>query len=258
MTTEMRPSDHLAEIVKFSRAIGDPQRDLVILAEGNTSVRSGENRMLVKASGSNLMTAASQDFVEVNLSVFMGLITSGPASDDDVAEMLTRATIQGSRRPSVESLLHAVCMQVPGVNAVAHTHPTPVNALLCSDQASYLQHGSMFPDQIVVMGQHPLMIPYIDPGLPLAQDVLARLGAHAREHGSPPKVIYLLNHGMFALGTNTEEALQITSMAVKSARVMLGALSAGTPTFLTPENAHRIDTRPDEELRRQLLASLLP
>jgi rhamnose utilization protein RhaD (predicted bifunctional aldolase and dehydrogenase) len=255
MSIEMQSSDELTEIIRFSRALGDPQFDLVILAEGNTSVRTAADRMLVKASGSSMRTAGEQDFVEVDLTVFMDLINGGAASDDDVSAMLAAATIQGLKRPSVESLLHAVCLQVPGVNAVAHTHPTPVNALLCSSEASWLTEGSMFPDQIVVMGENQLMVPYVDPGLPLAQEVLASLSAHVHEFGSHPKVIYLQNHGMFALGGNAEEALQITAMAVKSARVLIGALSIGMPTFLAKQNADRINTRPDENLRRKLLAA---
>lgn len=255
MNTPMQSSDELTEIIRLSRSLGDPQFDLVILAEGNTSVRTAADRMLVKASGSHMRTAGEQDFVEVDLTAFMDLINAGPASDDEVTAMLTSATVQGMKRPSVESLLHAVCLQIPGVNAVAHTHPTPVNSLLCSNQASRLTEGSMFPDQIVVMGENQLMVPYIDPGLPLAQEVLARLSAHVHEFGSHPKVIYLQNHGMFALGSHVEEALQITAMAVKFARVLLGALSVGEPTFLAQQNVDRINTRPDENLRRKLLAA---
>lgn len=255
MSTEMQPSDKLTEIIQLSRAIGDPRLDLVILAEGNTSVRTASDQMLVKASGCNMMTAGEQDFVEVDLNLFMDLINAGAASDDDVTAMLTASTIQGMKRPSVESLLHAVCLQIPGVNVVAHTHPTPINALLCSDQASYLMEGSMFPDQIVVMGQRQMMVPYIDPGLPLAQEVHTRLQAHVRKFGIHPKVIYLQNHGMFVLGVTAEETLQITAMAVKSARVMISALSVGKPTFLAQHNADRINTRPDENLRRKLLAA---
>jgi rhamnose utilization protein RhaD (predicted bifunctional aldolase and dehydrogenase) len=255
MSTEMKPSDKLTEIINLSRAIGDPQLDFVILAEGNTSVRTSAGQMLVKASGSNMTTAGEQDFVEVDLTAFMDLVNAGPASDDDVASMLAAATIEGLKRPSVESLLHAVCLQMPGVNAIAHTHPTPVNAVLCSDRASCLTEGSMFPDQIVVMGQNPLLVPYVDPGLPLAQEIHTRLVAHVREFGTHPKVIYLQNHGMFALGATAEEALQITVMAVKCARVLLGALSIGRPTFLSHQNADRIHTRPDENLRRGILAA---
>lgn len=255
MTTEMKPSDKLTEIIKLSRAVGDPQLDFVILAEGNTSVRTAADRMLVKASGSTMAAAGEQDFVEVDITAFMDLINAGPASDADVAAKLAAATTEGLKRPSVESLLHAVCLQMPGVNAIAHTHPTPVNAVLCSDHASYLTEGSMFPDQIVVMGQNPLLVPYIDPGLPLAQEIHTRLGAHMREFGIHPKVIYLQNHGMFALGSTAEEALQITVMAAKCARVLLGALSIGMPTFLSLQNADRIHTRPDENLRRGILAS---
>ncbi|WP_382306686.1 hypothetical protein [Herbiconiux sp. UC225_62] len=72
--------------------------------------------------------------------------------------------------------------------------------------------------------------------------------------GSAPKVMYLQNHGMFALGASTAEVLQITEMAVKVAEVILGSLPAGGPVFLAAADVARIDTRPDELLRRAALA----
>jgi len=244
----------LAEIVRLSRDVGDPANDLVILAEGNTSVRTSGGRMLVKASGANLATAVDDDFVEVELEALMHLVRDGSGDDADVAAGLAAATTWGTKRPSVESLLHAVCQSIPAVTTVIHTHPTPVNALLCSRQAEALVAGSLFPDQIVVLGRHQLLVPYVDPGLPLAHHVLTEIERFTAENGTHPRVVYLRNHGMFALGTRSDEAVQITAMAVKSARVLLGALSAGGPVYLDQANADRIDTRPDELLRRRLLA----
>ncbi len=74
-------------------------------------------------------------------------------------------------------------------------------------------------------------------------------------YGAPPKVIYLANHGMFALGGSVAEAQQITSMAVKTARIVLGALSVGEPVALSTENRARIHTRPDELFRRAALTA---
>jgi rhamnose utilization protein RhaD (predicted bifunctional aldolase and dehydrogenase) len=256
MTIEHTNQRTLEAIVELSRTIGRPENDLVILAEGNTSMRTDGNHMLVKASGSSLMNAGAEDFVEVNLPQFMELITSGPQSDDYVAEVMRTATVQGTKKPSVESLLHAVCLDQPEVHAVVHTHPVAVNSLLCSDRADVLVDGSLFPDQIVVLGRRPLLVPYVDPGLPLAQEINARLTDYIATHGVTPKVIYLLNHGMFALGKDAEEAIQITNMAVKCARVILGALAIGKPTYLTTENEERIDTRPDEIYRRQMLSGI--
>ncbi len=247
-------SAKLAEIVRVSRDVGDPAKDLVILAEGNTSVRTTAGRMLVKASGANLATAGDDDFVEVELEVLLRLIRAGSGDDADVAAALTQATTWGSKRPSVESLLHAVCQSIPEVTTVIHTHPTPVNALLCSDRAEDLVAGSLFPDQIVVLGQRQLLVPYVDPGLPLAHHVHTQIERFVAENGTHPRAIYLQNHGMFALGRRSDEAVQVTAMAVKSARVLLGALSVGAPVYLDQVNADRIDTRPDELLRRRLLA----
>jgi rhamnose utilization protein RhaD (predicted bifunctional aldolase and dehydrogenase) len=157
----------------------------------------------------------------------------------------------GGRRPSVESLLHAVCLSEHGVEVVAHTHPVDVNAILCSTRPSLLVEGSLFPDQIVVLGREPWLIPYVDPGLQLAREVRRRL----REHrGAPPRAIYLQNHGLFALGRTARDAESITEMAVKVARILRGASEIGGARFMDEHDVLRIDTRPDEVLRRDMLS----
>lgn len=244
----------LTEIIALSRRIGEPARDLVILAEGNTSVRTGEATMLVKATGSAMSTAEESDFVEVDLQEYWKLIASTQAGDEAVAATMASARRWGAKRPSVESLLHAVCLQETSVDAVVHTHPVAVNSILCSQRAGYLVRGSLFPDQVVVLGRHNLLVPYVDPGLALARHVNTALAKHREDHGTPPKAIYLRNHGLFALGASPAEALQITEMAVKVARVLGGALAVGEPQYLDEADAQRIHTRPDEELRRQVLS----
>ena len=67
-------------------------------------------------------------------------------------------------------------------------------------------------------------------------------------------MIYLRNHGLFALGRDPGDALAITTMAVKCARVLQCALAVGHPTYLDDVLAARIDTRLDEQLRRARLA----
>jgi ribulose-5-phosphate 4-epimerase/fuculose-1-phosphate aldolase len=95
---------------------------------------------------------------------------------------------------------------------------------------------------------------YTDPGLELARLVRHELKNFIAENGEAPKVIYLKNHGMFALGSSAEEVVQVTQMAVKCARILGGALSVGHPVYLSPTESARIDTRPDELLRRKALA----
>ncbi|QJU53123.1 class II aldolase/adducin family protein [Herbiconiux sp. KACC 21604] len=261
----------LAALVELSLELGRPDRAWAVLAEGNTSVSLGgdSGAMLVKASGASMAIAVPDDFVEVRIADVLALVdapaaaaggdaaaaTATASADDEAVRALFAAAATGGRRPSVEALLHAVCLDLPGVEAVGHTHPIPVNGLLCSPQASLLVAGSLFPDQIVVLGTDPLLVPYIDPGLKLARAVRRMLRERLEATGSVPKVVYLANHGMFALGASTSEVLQITEMAVKVASVLLHTLAAGGPVFLDDAQVARIDTRPDELLRRAALAA---
>ena len=129
-----------------------------------------------------------------------------------------------------------------------------MNAILCSKNAAALAAGTLFPDQIVVCG-HALLVPYVDPGVPLGLAVREGIRKHIEVHGSPPKLIYLQNHGLIALGRSPGDVLQVTAMAVKAARILLGTFAAGGPRFLPDSDEARIETRPDEHYRQQILAN---
>ncbi|MDQ1752679.1 MAG: hypothetical protein QOE71_3735 [Pseudonocardiales bacterium] len=246
-------STDLDRIISLSRTLGAPGRDLVILAEGNTSVRTGADRMLVKASGAHLATAGPDDFVEVGLAEMVALLDNPDTDQQSIADVFNRVGVATGRRPSVEAMLHAICLQEGGASVVGHTHPVPVNALLCSEHAETLASVIVYPEQIVILGRKAMLIPYVDPGLLLARLVRDRLRQHIAAEGAPPKVIYLANHGMFALGATTAEVLRITEMAVKVSRIMQAGLAVGALSPLTDHDSDRIDEREDEQHRRAVL-----
>lgn len=249
----MTAAHDLADLVDLSRTLGEPRRRFVILAEGNTSRRISEDHLVVKATGRSLRDASAEDFVLVSLRRLSDIVDDPEAGDADVARYFDEVEGEQGMRPSVEGLLHVVCVLDAGATTVAHTHPESVNALLCSDRAGVLAGPPIFPDQVVVIGRRALLVPYSDPGVVVAREVRARLADHARQWGMP-RVIYLGNHGMVALGASASHVLQLTEMADKVSRVLATTLSIGNVVPMTDESAERIDTRDDEQTRRAALA----
>ena len=245
----------LAQLVAMSNNLGDLDRDYVILGEGNTSARADDDTFWVKASGTNLRTIDAGGFVRVRFDRVLGLLGAGDLGDDQVKAGLEAARVDPGvqARPSVETVLHALALQLEGVNFVGHTHPTAINALTCSAAFETAVSGRLFPDEIVVCGVAPVVIPYTDPGLPLARKVHDLIEQYLDEYREVPKVMFMQNHGVIALGGSAQQVEDVTAMAVKTARVLLGTFSLGGPHFLTPENVARIHTRPDELYRRKLL-----
>ena len=241
----------LADLVHLSRALGEPWRRFAILAEGNTSQRLSDDVLAVKATGRSLQHAGPEDFVRVSLHRLSALVDDPASGDAEVAAYFDEVEAEQGARPSVEALLHVVCVLDAGAAVVAHTHPESVNALLCSDRAEVLANQPLFPDQVVVLGRRAVLVPYTDPGVVLARQVRLLLASHP----GVPRVIYLANHGMVALATSPVEALQITEMADKVSRVLATTLSLGNLVPLAEESVTRIDTRDDEQVRRAALAA---
>lgn len=242
----------LSQLVSMSRNLGDPALDYAILGEGNSSARVDGDTFWVKASGAELRTMGPEGFVQVRFEGVLLLLDTGGLNDDQVKAGLEEARVDPdiSTRPSVETVLHALALQLPGVNFVGHTHPTVINALLCARDVEEAIAGRLFPDEIVYCGVAPVYVPYTDPGVPLARMVRDLMHRYMDSHGEVPKVVLMQNHGLIALGNTAGQVENITAMAVKAARVLLGTFALGGPRFMTAEAVARIHTRPDEQFRR--------
>ncbi len=250
----MSSDDVLQKLITMSRNLGHPAFDAAILGEGNTSARIDAETFWVKASGAELRTIEASGFVRVRFDQVLALLDSaGSIGDAEVKASLQAARVEPEVKahPSVETVLHAVALQLQGVNFVGHTHPTAVNAILCSQKAEEAIAGRLFPDEIVYCGPAPVYVPYTDPGLPLTRAVRDAIDRYLDEYGQSPKIILMQNHGLIALGKTAAEVENATAMAIKTARVMLGAYALGGPHFMTKEAVERIHTRPDEQYRRQ-------
>jgi rhamnose utilization protein RhaD (predicted bifunctional aldolase and dehydrogenase) len=245
----------LKQLVALSNNLGRPELDYAIMGEGNTSARADTESFYVKVSGSELRTATTSSFVRCSMERVLALMDVPDLDDKKTKEGLVAAKVDPADpgHPSIEALLHALCLRLAGINFVGHTHPVAINAITCSVNFEVAFAGRLFPDEIVVCGVAPVLVPYTDPGIPLALEVGSRLNKYLEEYGEPPRVVIIQNHGLIALGRTPQQVEDITRMEVKVARILLGTYSAGGPRFMTQHDVDRIHTRPDELYRKQKL-----
>ena len=250
--------DSLRRVHHLAHWLGAPERDLVILAEGNVSLRaddSGESFWL-KSSGCFMETMRRDQFALMDTARTMELLSQGELHDSELKMLLhgARDSKSPDLYPSTEAVLHAICLTEGNAGAVGHTHPTPWLSVLCSEWAEDASEGRLFPDEIVVCGPASCYVEYHDPGLPLARACRDAIRDFKERWGDAPKLVLLQNHGIFVLGADEEEVKRVTLMAVKAARALLGTFSLGGPNFLSNGHVARIHTRPDEKFRKKALA----
>jgi rhamnose utilization protein RhaD (predicted bifunctional aldolase and dehydrogenase) len=244
---------HREELVQLTRALGEPERDLTILAEGNTSVSEGDGTFWVKASGVRMLTAGPEDFVRLSASPLIDLLSGPELSESKLKAATLAARVEGELSPSIEAIFHALCISEFGAFSAAHTHPTAANGILCSTRSRELSNGVLFPDQAVILGAETVFVPYQAPGISLARAVRSALREFADRTGERPRTVWLENHGLLALGSSIAEVLAIAEMASKFARILSAALAVGEPRWLSSEQAESLVARDDEIERHALI-----
>jgi rhamnose utilization protein RhaD (predicted bifunctional aldolase and dehydrogenase) len=244
----------LDQLVELSHELGREDRRLAILGEGNTSADCGDGSFWIKGSGSRLATIRAEQFCRVRAEDVLQILDRPEISERDLDAALAASLAEPSKfKPSIETLLHALCLMRGEAKFVGHTHAESALAILSSRHGAepFLRH--IFPDAVVMCGRAPMVVPYADPGLPLAIAFRESLERFWAEHKSPPKLVLMVNHGIVALGQTASEVLNITLMAQKWARVLLDALAIGGAEFIPDESAQRLDARLDEHYRRRQL-----
>lgn len=246
MTARLDPGVVSPELVELTRRLGEPGRDLVILAEGNTSQRLDDDRIAVKASGARMRDAGKDDFVVLETAPLMQLVVSDHAGQDELTAALDAGTLDDGRRvrASIETLIHVAVQSVAPSGFVAHTHPTSVVGLLSGVYADEAFARAAYSDEAVVLGQ-PLFVPYATPGIDLGRAFHTRLRNYVERMGKLPRLVLLGNHGIVAIADTSAGVEAVSDMAVKAARVRIIASATGGLAPLTGESVGKFLSRQD-------------
>ena len=95
---------------------------------------------------------------------------------------------------------------------VIHTHPTLVNAVMCSRHAR--------EEVLERFGSDALYVEYTDPGFILFKKLQERIRDYRGRNGKSPQIIFLQNHGVF-VGADTIEEIRSLYSSI-DARIKMG------------------------------------
>lgn len=180
----------------------------VIAGGGNTSYKN-KGELYIKASGIALSDIGANGFVKMSrdrLDLMESKVYPENPSEreESVKNDLRTAIIDpGQLRPSVETSLHNLI----DFRYVVHTHPTLINALMCSQNARREVEERF--------GTEALFIEYTDPGYILFKKLQKLLSDYRTEYGKSPQIIFLQNHGIF-VGANTTGEIKVLYDSIES------------------------------------------
>lgn len=185
--------------------------DLVQAGGGNSSVKTSENEMLVKASGINLSEITSTSgFVSVNFKFIRHFLTSFDYAnlskkerEEHANTAMTNSKLSDSGRPSIETFLHALLSK-----HTLHTHPIAINILAAKKN---------WKEELSIIWPDAIFVPYHTPGIDLALAMADEMNAYTANNGHFPKVVFLQNHGLIISSDDPNEVIQLTESVTKSA-----------------------------------------
>ena len=202
----------LQELVARSQAIGADQ-SLVVFGGGNTSSKGdltdhlGRTRgvLWVKGSGADMQYAVARDYPALYLEELLALRQFEELDDETMTDYVTRALVDPtSRRPSIETLLHAF---LPAKH-IDHVHSDAICALTNHPDGPRAVREAL--------GEGYAYVDWMRPGFTLSQIV--------GELGNSEGVI-LANHGLVVWDESSDICLAKTHAAVALADKYLDSLA---------------------------------
>jgi len=184
----------IKDLIEISRFYGN-NPGYIIAGGGNTSFKN-EEKLWIKASGSSLAVIDENGFVCLSRKELKKISEKTYSENSSEREAEVKADLHNAilypenKRPSVETSLHEI-ITFP---FVVHTHPTLVNALMCSNNAREMT--------LRLFGEEVLFVEYTDPGYVLFKKVETEIIKYRKTRGKEPSVIFLQNHGVF-VGANS-------------------------------------------------------
>ena len=196
------------------------QARLVAGAGGNISARDG-NIIWMKPSGLALDEMTPADLCGMDLK--------------------TGRQVKGKRKPTSEVNMHlAVYRARPDVKAVFHTHSPWASGVITSG----ITLRPMFAEFVNDLGRTGT-VPYVTP---TTQRLADAMGAKARTCDT----IFMVNHGVLAVGANQKQAYFRVVVVEDAAKSLVAACVVGRPKFLSRRQAREILSLPAVKHRTKM------
>ncbi len=200
--------------------MGSIQQDLA--AFGKKIVSAG----LVAGAGGNI-SARDGSTVWMKPSGFA--MDEMEADDLCGIELASGKQIAGRSKPTSEVNMHLAAYRArPDILAVFHTHSPWASGVISSG----IEMKPMFPEYVNDLGRRGT-IPYI---LPTTKELAKAVGRVAKTCDT----LFLVNHGVVALGTTMKQAYYRCLVVEDAAKSLVAASIVGKPIFLTEEQAAEI------------------
>jgi rhamnose utilization protein RhaD (predicted bifunctional aldolase and dehydrogenase) len=191
---------------------------LVGVGGGNTSVKTEDGRhMYIKASGIHIgEVTEGSGWRRLDLKAVRSILTDSWVAELPenrrqaaiVARLAVACEDQFTEggRPSTETHFHALLGR-----CVAHVHPPAGLAYVCARQ------GRSAVERLFREEEPPqLWVPYTNPGYALAKRMATLIRQYEKEHGGPPQVLFLENHGLLVSADRPEVLLKELRRVVRA------------------------------------------
>lgn len=204
--------EQLKEIVcKMNKEL--PRNRLVTMTSGNVSGRDFDtNYVVIKPSGVHFEELTPEDLPVVDLS---------------------GNVIEGKLKPSVDTATHLyIYRHMPRVGGIVHTHSNYAT--------SFAVLGQPIPVCLTAVGD--------EFGGPVPVSEYAKIGGEeigeqvVKHIGDSPAIL-MKNHGVFAIGRNSQAAVKAAVMCEDVAKTMHLAMLRGKPIEIPPEEVERLHKR---------------
>jgi rhamnose utilization protein RhaD (predicted bifunctional aldolase and dehydrogenase) len=219
----------IKDLIEISRYYG-AKKEYVLAGGGNTSYKNS-TQLFIKASGISLATIDEDGFVCLSRGGLKKIAVSAYSSnaqqrEEEVKHDLNACVLsKNGKRPSVETSLHEI-IDYP---FVVHTHPTLVNAVLCSKQGK-VKISNWFQNKAI-------FVEYTDPGYVLFKKVMEMIGQYQATFHSTPQLIFLENHGVFVAANTIAEIMSLYIMMMQKINNELGVRLPDSTFTIDKENA---------------------
>ncbi|HEY2460324.1 MAG TPA: class II aldolase/adducin family protein [Candidatus Acidoferrum sp.] len=178
------------------------EREYIVAAEGNISVRLDDERVLTTPTCMN-----------------KGMLTP----EDLVVTDLEGRQLDGARKVSSELAMHLLFYRMrPDVHAICHAHPPTATGFAVAGRAL---DQALLPEVIVGLGMIPL-VRYATPGTAELSDAIEPFVPHY-------DALLLANHGAVACGHDLLTAFFRMETLEHFAKITLSAEMAGDPVLLS-------------------------